>query len=125
LTGHGEHRRVSGPVERVVGLGWTERRSCAPGLPAARPITDDLRELDDSKDEIGRACDAAGMTPACRVLKENHVSLLKGPGFANGCYPATSASVGDQERVMLDLASGRIDRAQLAEWLRQHLKPLA
>jgi len=35
------------------------------------------------------------------------------------------AWVGDQERVMLDPASGRIDRIQLAEWLRPHLKPLA
>ena len=35
------------------------------------------------------------------------------------------APVGDQERVMLDLAAGRIDRSQLANWLRQHLKPLA
>ena len=34
------------------------------------------------------------------------------------------APVSDQERVMLDLASGRIERIQLAEWLRQHLKPL-
>jgi death on curing protein len=33
--------------------------------------------------------------------------------------------VGDQERVMLDLAAGRIDRSQLTAWLRQHLKPLA
>ena len=35
------------------------------------------------------------------------------------------APVSDQERVMLDFASGRIERIQLAEWLRQHLKPLA
>jgi death-on-curing protein len=35
------------------------------------------------------------------------------------------APIGDQEHVMLDLASGRIDRTQLAEWLRQHLTPLA
>jgi death-on-curing protein len=34
------------------------------------------------------------------------------------------APVSDHERVMLDLASGRIERTQLAEWLRQHLKPL-
>ena len=35
------------------------------------------------------------------------------------------APVDDQERVMLDLAAGRIDQSQLADWLRQHLKPLA
>jgi death-on-curing protein len=35
------------------------------------------------------------------------------------------APVSDQERIMLDLASARIERIQLAEWLRQHLKPLA
>ena len=34
------------------------------------------------------------------------------------------AGVVEQERVMLDLAAGRVDRGQLADWLRQHLKPL-
>jgi len=34
------------------------------------------------------------------------------------------ASVDDQERLMLDLASGRIERAHLTEWLRQHLRSL-
>ena len=33
------------------------------------------------------------------------------------------ALVDDQERLMLDLAAGRIDRAQLTDWLRQHLRP--
>lgn len=35
------------------------------------------------------------------------------------------APVNDQERLMLDLAAGRIDRAQLTDWLRHHLRPLA
>jgi death-on-curing protein len=35
------------------------------------------------------------------------------------------APVDDQERLMLDLAAGRIGRSQLIDWLRQHLKPLA
>jgi death-on-curing protein len=35
------------------------------------------------------------------------------------------ASLDEQERVMLELASGRLDRGQLAVWLRQHLRPLA
>jgi len=35
------------------------------------------------------------------------------------------ASLDEQERVMLDLASGRLDRGQLTDWLRQHVKPLA
>jgi death-on-curing protein len=35
------------------------------------------------------------------------------------------APVGDQERLMLDLAAGRIGRNHLIDWLRQHLKPLA
>ena len=34
------------------------------------------------------------------------------------------AYVDAQERLMLDLAAGRIDRTQLADWLRRHLKPL-
>ena len=35
------------------------------------------------------------------------------------------ARLDEQERVMLELAAGRIDRGQLVDWLRQHLKPLA
>jgi death on curing protein len=35
------------------------------------------------------------------------------------------ASLDEQERVMLDRAAGRVDRGQLADWLGQHLKPLA
>jgi len=35
------------------------------------------------------------------------------------------ADLHEQERVMMDLAAGRIDRGQLVDWLRQHLKPLA
>jgi len=36
-----------------------------------------------------------------------------------------AAAVDDQERLMLDLAAGRIDRTHLIDWLRQHLRPLA
>ena len=35
------------------------------------------------------------------------------------------ALVDDQERLILDLASGRIGRSRLVDWLRQHVKPLA
>ena len=35
------------------------------------------------------------------------------------------APVDDQERLILDLAAGRIGRSQLVDWLRQHVKPLA
>jgi death-on-curing protein len=35
------------------------------------------------------------------------------------------AGLDEQERLMLDLAAGRIDRGQLANWLGQHLKRLA
>lgn len=35
------------------------------------------------------------------------------------------APVGEQARLMFDLAAGRIDRAQLTDWLRLHLRPLA
>ena len=34
------------------------------------------------------------------------------------------ASTDVQERVMLDLAAGRLDHRQLTDWIRQHLKPL-
>ena len=36
-----------------------------------------------------------------------------------------AAPIDAQERLMIDLAAGRLDRSQLTEWLRQHLKPLA
>jgi death-on-curing protein len=35
-----------------------------------------------------------------------------------------NAPIGDQERLMLDLAAGRIGRSQLTDWLRQHVRPL-
>ena len=35
------------------------------------------------------------------------------------------APVDDQERLILDLAAGRIGRSHLVDWLRQHLKSLA
>ncbi len=35
------------------------------------------------------------------------------------------ATVDDQERLMLDLACGRIDRMGLTDWLHHHLRPLA
>jgi death on curing protein len=35
------------------------------------------------------------------------------------------APVDDQERLILDLAAGRIGRGHLVDWLRQHVKPLA
>lgn len=35
------------------------------------------------------------------------------------------APVDDQERLILDLAVGRISRTQLTDWLRQHFAPLA
>jgi len=34
------------------------------------------------------------------------------------------ASVDDQERVMIDLASGRLDQDAFLKWLRQHLRPI-
>ena len=34
------------------------------------------------------------------------------------------APVDDQERLMLDLAAGRIDRSHLTDWLHHHLRPL-
>ena len=35
------------------------------------------------------------------------------------------ASTDRHERIMLDLAEGRLDHRQFADWLRQHLTPLA
>ena len=36
-----------------------------------------------------------------------------------------AAPVDEEERLMLDLAAGRISRSHLTEWLRQHVKPPA
>ena len=36
-----------------------------------------------------------------------------------------NAPVDDQERLIFDLATGRISRTQLTDWLRQHFAPLA
>ena len=35
-----------------------------------------------------------------------------------------NASVDEQERLMLDVASGTLDRGELAEWLRAHVKEI-
>ena len=35
------------------------------------------------------------------------------------------ASVDEQERLMLDVASGAVDRVALAQWLSQHLKKIS
>jgi len=35
------------------------------------------------------------------------------------------APLDEQDRIMLDLAAGRVDRGQLTDWLRQQLTPLA
>ena len=36
-----------------------------------------------------------------------------------------NAPVDDQERLIFDLAAGRLSRTQLTDWLRQHFAPLA
>jgi len=35
-----------------------------------------------------------------------------------------NASTDEQERLILDLTGGRLDRSGLTDWLRHHLKPL-
>ena len=72
-------------------------------------------------------------TALCFSLVQNHpfVDGNKRVGHAametflvlNGTEIA--AAVDDQERLMLDLAAGRIDRVHLTDWLRHHLRPLA
>jgi len=34
-------------------------------------------------------------------------------------------TVDEQERLMLDLAAGRLTREELATWLEEHIKPVA
>jgi death on curing protein len=35
------------------------------------------------------------------------------------------ASVDEQERLMLDISAGAVDRSQLAQWLARHIKTTA
>ena len=41
----------------------------------------------------------------------------------NGC--SIDASVDEQERLMLDLAAGKVSRAELTAWLTAHVRPRA
>lgn len=67
-------------------------------------------------------------------------SLVQGHAFVDGNKPVghaametflilngseIDASLDDQERLILDLAAGRIGRSHLVDWLRQHVKSLA
>ena len=44
------------------------------------------------------------------------LALVQGHPFVDG--------IDAQERLILDLARGRLDRSELTDWLRHHLKPL-
>jgi death-on-curing protein len=65
-------------------------------------------------------------------------SLVRGHPFVDGnkrvghaameaslVLNGSEAPVDEQERLMLDLGAGRINRSHLTDWLRQHVKPLA
>lgn len=61
---------------------------------------------------------------------ELHRRLLQATGAAMETFLILNGSeinalVDDQERLMLDLASGQIDRSHFVDWLRQHVTPLA
>jgi death-on-curing protein len=47
------------------------------------------------------------------------IELPQAQADRNGCEIV--AAVDDQERLMLDLAAGRVTREQLTEWLGKHL----
>jgi death-on-curing protein len=49
-------------------------------------------------------------------------SLVQNHPFVDGNKRVAHA---EQERLMLALAAGQTDRAQLTDWLRHHLRPLA
>jgi prophage maintenance system killer protein len=57
-------------------------------------------------------------------IVELHRRLLQATGGASGNGTEIDASVDEQERLIVDLATGRIGRSQLTDWLRQHVKPL-
>ena len=69
----------------------------------------------------------------CFALVENHPfvdgnkrvghAAMETPLVLNGAE--IDAHVDDQERVIVQLAAGRLNRAELLDWLRQHLKSLA
>jgi death-on-curing protein len=107
------------------------------GVPGIR----DLGALDSALAQPRATFDGVDLYPTlvektaalCFSLVQNHpfVDGNKRVGHAametflvlNGAEIA--AAVDDQERLMLDLAAGRIDRSQLTDWLRHHLRALA
>ena len=70
-------------------------------------------------------CFSLGPKPCLRRRQQARRPCRNGNVSRSERCGESTPPVGDQERVMLDLAAGRIDRSQLANWLRQHLKPLA
>ena len=71
-----------------------------------------------------------GKPTAINILKKANVDGNKRVGHAametflvlNGTE--IDASIDAQERLMLDLAGGRLNRNELTDWLRHHLKPI-
>ena len=101
------------------------------GAPGFR----DLRLLESALVQPGATFDGTVLHPtlidkAAAFLVANHpfVDGNKRIGHAamevflvlNGCE--ISASVEDQERLMLDVASGALTRADLARWLNEHVE---
>jgi death-on-curing protein len=64
--------------------------------------------------------------PACATLARLNLPSLNRAAMEtflilNGFE--VEASVDDEERVILDVAAGRVDCATLAEWLSDHVRP--
>jgi len=78
-----------------------------------------------------RLLQATGGAPGIRDLGvlESAVSQPRATFGGVDLYPLNgveiNAPVDDQERLIFDLATGRISRTQLTDWLRQHFAPLA
>jgi len=79
---------------------------------------------------------ATGGAPGIRDLGalESAIAQPKATFGDTDLYPETflvlngteiAAPVDEEERLMLDLAAGRISRGHLTDWLRQHVKPPA
>ena len=51
-------------------------------------------------------------------------ALAQGHAFVDGNKRVAHAVMATQERLMLDLASGRLSRVELTGWLQQHVRSL-
>ena len=71
-----------------------------------------------------RLLEATGGATGVRDLAALEAAVAQPKTFLVLNGAEVDAELEEQEQLMLELASGSIDRHQLADWLRRHLKPI-